>query len=304
MTNQPAQKRWATAWIGLVAMWLVGLVAAEPAMRVTALHPLMADLAGKVGGTRVEVIDLVGEDRNPHHLELRPSDMQMIQSSALVLAAGKGMETSLGALRDTLGADGPEVVEVGRKIPSLRVGDESIYACCPTHGAGGVDPHWWHSIGHTERAARIVAAAFGKVDPAGKAEYKKNAAKYAAELRQLKAWASKQLAVVPRDKRKLVTAHTAFGYFAKEFGFEVVAVQGLNPEQDATAKDLAAASKILREEGVAAVFPERGGRNKGVISLQRETGVKLGEPLIADGASSFVAMIRHNVEAIADGLGE
>ena len=230
--------------------------------------------------------------------------MQTIQGSALVLAAGKGMETNLGALRDTLGKNGPEVLEVGRKIPSLRVGDDSIYACCPTHGAGGVDPHWWHSIGHTERAARIVADAFGKVDPEGKAQYKKNAAAYAAELRRLKAWAAKELSVVPRDKRKLVTAHTAFGYFAQEFGFEVVAVQGLNPEQDATAKDLAAAAKILREEGVAAVFPERGGRNKGVVALQRETGVKLGKPLIADGASSFEAMVRNNVAAIVQGLGE
>lgn len=295
--------RWAVM-VGWVAACLLAAVAAEPAIKVTAVHPLMADLARHVGGDRVEVIDLVGENRNPHHLELRPSDMEKIQSSQLVLAAGKGMETSLDALRDTLGEGGPQVVEVGRKIPSLKVGDKSIYACCPAHGAGAIDPHWWHSISHTERAARIVADAFSGIDPSGKAEYRANAAAYGKELRKLKSWAAKKLSVVPRSKRKLVTAHTAFGYFAKEFGFEVIAVQGLNPEQDATAKDLAAAARLLRKESVPAVFPEMNGRNKGVVALQRETGVKLGDPLIADGAVRFEAMIRNNVEAIAAGLGE
>ncbi len=275
-------------------------------LRVSALHPLMADLAQQVGGERVEVFDLVGEGGDPHHFEPRPSDLRKMSSSALILAGGKNLESYLDRIRDTL--PGVPVVEVGHTIPSMNVGRDEVYTCCPQHGdGGGLDPHWWHGIDNMRRAARVVADALAEADPDGSDDYHARARAYAGELADLKTWARRELAKVPRNQRKLVTAHNAFGYFAHEFGFEVIAVAGLNMEQENSPQDLARTIESVRESGVPAIFPEYGSNPKALESIARTTGTRLAEPLIADGNGSgdgagFKPMIQHNVNAITRAL--
>ncbi len=290
-------------WIGIFLLW-TGLVAAAP-LKVAALHPLMADLGRQVGGERVEVFDLVGEGGNPHQFEPRPDDLRRIQSAGVVLAAGKNLEPYLGRIRDTL-RDVP-VVEVGKNIPSLTVGKDAVYSCCPTHTSGTVDPHWWHGAENMRRAARTVAQTFAEADPEGKDFYFARAAAYGKKLGELKDWARKELAKVPRGQRKLVTAHNAFAYFAKENGFEVIAVAGLNKEQNAAPQDLAKTINSIKTSGVKAIFPEKDANAKVVESIARQTGVAIGQALIADGnghgmEAGFEGMIRHNVQAITAAL--
>lgn len=285
---------------------LLGSVAASAApLQVSALHPLMADLAKQVGGERVRVFDLIGEGGNPHRFEPRPADMVKMRESALVLAAGKNLEPYLGRLRDTLG--GVTILEVGRTIPSLTVGKDAVYACCPSHGSGSLDPHWWHGISNMSRAAKVVAKALADKDPAGKAIYQANASAYGKRLDALKRWAKTEIAKIPRSQRKLVTAHNAFAYFAHEFGFQVIAVAGLNQEQDTAPKELAATIKAVREAGVKAVFPEQNVSGKSLEAISKTTGTRIATPLIADGNgrgrnSGFEGMIRHNVTTIAQAL--
>jgi zinc/manganese transport system substrate-binding protein len=286
-------------WLAL----LCGALAAP--LRVSALHPLMADLAEQVGRERVEVFDLVGEGGNPHRFEPRPADLKKMQSSALILAAGKNLEPYLNRLNDNLA--GVTILEVGRTIPSLAVGKDVVYTCCPAHGANSLDPHWWHGIEHMRRAARVVAQAFAEKDPAGKETYLANAGAYGKRLDALKKWARTELAKVPRGQRKLVTAHNAFAYFAKEFGFEVIAVAGLNKEQNTTPQQQAKTIESVRKSGVRAVFPEKDDGSKPLKAIAAAAGTRLGEPLIADGNGTgsdagFEGMIRHNVNAITKAL--
>lgn len=289
--------------ISLLAVASVGW-AAE--IKVSALHPLMADLAKQVGGERVQVFDLVGEGGDPHRFEPRPSDLKNMQASALILAAGKNLETYLDRIRASL--PNVPVVEVGRTIPSLTVGKDAVYTCCPHHShEGALDPHWWHGIDNMRRAARVVADALSEADPAGKSHYQSRAKAYARELADLKSWARRELAKVPRGQRKLVTAHNAFGYFAKEFGFEVIAVSGLNKEQDSAPRDLARTIESVKKSGVTSIFPELGANQKTLESIARATGTRLGSPLIADGngtgnQAGFKGMVHHNVNAITRAL--
>jgi zinc/manganese transport system substrate-binding protein len=295
-------KKWMISWL----WFLVGAAfAAAAPLQVSALHPLMADLARQVGGDRVRVFDLVGEGGNPHRFEPRPADLKQMQSSALVLAGGKNLEPYLGRLKSTL--SGVTILEVGRTIPSLTVGKDAVYTCCPSHGAGSLDPHWWHGIDNMRRAARVVAQAFAEKDPAGKDHYIGNANAYGQRLDALKKWAKAELGKVPRGQRKLVTAHNAFGYFAKEFGFEVIAVAGLNKEQNTTPQEQAKTIESVKQSGVLAVFPESGTGSKSVQAIAKATGTKLGTPLISDGngrgkEAGFEGMIRHNVNSITQAL--
>ena len=282
-------------------------------MRVVALHPLLADLARQVGGGRVEVFDVVKEGGNPHRFEPRPGDMKQMQGSAMVLASGKNLESYLDRLKAAL--DGVAVIEVGRTIPSLRVaagknGLDRGGALDPDEEepkAGAPDPHWWHSVDNMRRAARVVALAFAEKDPAGKDDYFARAMAYGRRLEELKRWANRELGKIPRGQRKLVTAHNAFGYFAKEFGFEVIAVAGLNHEQNTTPRELAETIETVKNAGVRAVFPETNTTGKVLESITAATGARIATPLIADGTGTgmdagFEAMIRHNVNAITQAL--
>ncbi len=287
------------------ALLVVSLSAAE--VKVSALHPLMADLAKQVGGARVTVFDLVGAGGNPHRFEPKPSDLKKMSSSSLILAGGKNLESYLDRIRASL--PNVPIVEVGRTIPSLTVGKDPVYTCCPHHShAGALDPHWWHGIDNMKRAARVVAGELAKVDPAGKADYENAAREYGKRLDGLKRWAKGELSKVPRGQRKLVTAHNAFGYFAKEFGFEVIAVAGLNKEQESTPQDLARTIESVKKSGVPAIFPEQSASRKSVESIARATGTKIASPLIADGngtgkGAGFESMIHNNVNAITRAYG-
>ncbi len=290
--------------IGFLFLLAHAVGAAE--MNVSALHPLMADLARQVGGERVHVFDLVGEGGDPHHFEPRPSDLRQMQSSKLILAAGKNLETYLDRIRASL--PNVPIIEVGRTIPSLTVGKDSVYSCCPHQShENALDPHWWHGIDNMRRAARVVADAFAEMDPDGKDLYQSRARDYARELADLKSWARRELAKVPRSQRKLVTAHNAFAYFAKEFGYEVIAVAGLNKEQESAPQDLARTIESVRKSGVRAIFPEQGANQKTLESIARATGTELATPLVADGngtgsRAGFKPMIHHNVNAITRAL--
>ncbi len=286
----------------MIAACFQGLAAP---MQVTALHPLMADLARQVGGNRVQVFDLVGEGGNPHRFEPRPADLRKMRSSALILAGGKGLEPYLDRIKGAIGEG--KVVEVGRTIPSLTVGKDAVYTCCPHHGAGSLDPHWWHGTENMRRASRVVAQALAERDPSGKDAYMANASAYSGRLGELKKWAKGELGKVPRGQRKLVTAHNAFGYFAKEFGFEVIAVAGLNKEQNTTPGEQAKTIGSVRKAGVRAVFPEFGASAKAVKAIAAATGATVATPLISDGngagaEAGFEGMIRHNVNAITSAL--
>ncbi|MBN8460825.1 MAG: zinc ABC transporter substrate-binding protein [Verrucomicrobia bacterium] len=292
--------------IALLSLFLAvpPLRAAE--LQVSALHPLLADVARQVGGNRVIVHDLMGAGTNAHRYEPRPADLKKMQDSKVILAAGKNMESYLGRLKDTM--KHANIVEVGRTIPSLTVGKDVVYTCCPQHGAGAIDPHWWHGVENMRRASRVIADSLSTADPEGKAVYQANATAYGQKLEQLKRWAKTELAKVPREQRKLVTAHNAFAYFAKEFGFEVIAVAGLTNEQNNTPQELAKTIESIKKAGVRAVFPEEGYNEKTVRSIAKTAGVTVAEPLISDGNApghdtGFEAMIRHNVRVITTVLG-
>lgn len=292
---------------GLV-VWLGAVLAGAAPLQVAALHPLMADLARQVGGERVVVFDVVGEGGNLHRFEPRPADMQRMQGSDVVLAAGKNLEPYLGRLRSALA--GVTVVEVGLTIPSLTVAKpepDDHDAAHAMHAAGSLDPHWWHGVDNMRRAARVVAQALAEKDPAGKPAYEQRAGAYGQRLDALKHWARGELDQVPRGQRKLVTAHNAFGYFAREFGYEVIAVAGLNKEQNTTPREQAQTIQAVQQSGVRAVFPETNTSGKLLDLIASATGARIGRPLIADGNGSgqdagFEAMIRHNVSAITQAL--
>ncbi|TAE73723.1 MAG: hypothetical protein EAZ65_06395 [Verrucomicrobia bacterium] len=304
--HSSAMRRLATVFLLLGSSLLA---AAEPTpthpatpLKVASLHPLIGDLARQVGGDRVEVIDLIGKNADPHHFEPVAADLQRAAGAKLYLASGMGLESYLKSLRGIVG-DKAEIVEIGRDLPSIEGACEH-----EGHDHGehehGIDPHWWHSIDLFRRATTITAETFARADPSATEVYAANAAAYRAKLDELERWTRKEISRIPRERRHLATAHAAFGYFCKDHGFEPFPVQGINREQMPDPKKLARLIAQLKEHEVGAIFPEKESNPKILQALTKDSGIALGKPLIADGstAESYEAMIRHNVGAIVAGL--
>lgn len=275
-------------------------------MRVASFHPLITDIAQQVGGNRVRVDGIVTVSDDPHTYDPTGSDLSRVAAARLILVSGKGLETYLPALRDNMAA-GQEILEVGRKVPSVTISVGALFVCCPAHSQGSIDPHWWHSPDHMKRAAGIIADAFAAADPAGKAAYSVNEKAVRARLDALERWAEMQLSRIPRQQRKLVTAHAAFGYFCKAFGFQAVPVRGLTHEREPSAKYLAETVAVIRDNGITTVFPEASANPKVLRELVRATGAKVGGHLVPDGTgdprlTSYEAWFRHNVTTIVAGL--
>ena len=124
----------------------------------------------------------------------------------------------------------------------------------------------------------------------------------------VKSWAKEQISTIPKGDRKLVTAHAAFGYFCKEYGFKALPVLGSGGESDESARSVGDIIKTIREQKIRAVFPEDQANPKVLKEIVRETGVKVGADLIADGTSpgagsTFEGMMRYNVTEIVKALG-
>ncbi len=272
-------------------------------LKVVSLHPLIGDLLRQVGGERVEIIDLVGLKSDPHSFEPRAEDLSSAAGAELYFISGMGLETYLPKLEAVLAGEA-RIIEVGKSLPPLYGSCDHEGHAHGDHTDHELDPHWWHSVDLFRRAAGIVADELAKASPGDAEIFRANAAAYRLELEALEKWVRRELIRIPKDRRILVTAHAAFQYFCDAYGFESHSVQGLNREQMPDAVELAALISDLKKDRVAAIFSEKESNPKMLKSLTRDTGIKLGGELIADGRgmSSYEQMMRANVETIVTAL--
>jgi len=273
---------------------------------VASLNPIATDLARQIGGARVQVVELMPAGRNPHEFSPSPAELHRAKDARILLAMGKKLETYLPAIRDGLG-EGQEVLELGRMIPSLKANaGDGLFTCCPGHGTGGIDPHWWHSVKNVRRAARVLAAAFGREDPVHRDAYDRRYRLYDERLEDLDKWVRREVARIPRRERKLATPHAAFNYFCKAYGFEAVFVKGLTTEEAVRSVHLGHVAETIRKERIKVLFPEVASSDEMLRAMAQETGVSVGGVLFSGAPSAeeptYEAMIRRNVSTIVGAL--
>lgn len=269
-------------------------------IRVSSFSTILTEVAEEVGGDRVVVTSHVKPGVDPHEFEPKPGDLKIVGDAQLILLSAKHMEGYVGKLKESTGTKG-NLVEVGDGFASLKMkaeGDPDKVI---------EDPHWWHSIANVEKAAKIVRDELIKIDAADKDLFTQNAAMYVASLDALQKWTKVELAKLPRDKRKLVTSHDAFQYFARENGFTIYAIEGISSADQPSSKKVGEIISLIKEQGVKAIFPESIENPKVMTEITRETGVKIAPELYADGlgegeASTYVGMYKHNVSSIVNAL--
>lgn len=275
-------------------------------VKVVSFSTILTEIAERVGKEHAEVFGLVKPGIDPHEFEPKPADMKLVSQAQIILLSAKHMEGYVGKLKEATGTGGA-VVEVGNKFPSLRLKVEGDEAKNAASDGTIEDPHWWHSVDNMKRATKVVLDELIKADPADKADFTANAAAYSKELDGVLNAAKSEIAILPRNKRKLVTSHDAFGYFAKEFGFTIYPIEGISPEDQPSSKKVSELIATIKKEAVKAIFLESIENPKVSTEITKETGAAIGGTLYADGlgegeASTYAGMYKHNVTTIVAGL--
>lgn len=297
--------------VALVAIALHGCDAAQPddgRLRVVATTGQIEDVVAAVAGERVLLHALMGPGTDPHLYVLTEGDLVRLERADVIFFNGLHLEARLADILTELGRDGRRSVAVTRDMPSGALIATPEYQ-------GGHDPHVWFDLELWSQAVATITAELVAADPAAADAYEANAAEYLRRLAELGRWAGSRLGQVPPDRRILVTAHDAFGYFGRAWGFQVFGLQGISTATEAGAGDVQRLASFLTEEKVPAIFIETSVPDqtmRAVLEAARAQGhqVRIGGELYSDAlgprdseAGTFEGMYRANVTAIADGLG-
>lgn len=273
-------------------------------LRVTATTGMIADAAKEVGGDYVEVVGLMGPGVDPHLYKASQGDIAKLEQADVIFYNGLHLE---GKMTDILVqmAKSRTVVPVTENIPEdrLRILDQETE-----------DPHVWFDVRLWMMAVEKIRDTLIEADGEHKAAFEQNAAAYLKELEELDAYVKEQIASIPEKSRVLVTAHDAFGYFGDAYGMEVVGLQGISTASEYGSKDVTALRDLIVERGIKAVFVESSVSSRSieaVIEGARQKGheVVIGGELFSDAMGdegtpegTYVGMVRHNAETIANAL--
>ena len=282
--------------------------AAEPLpVPVTASFSILGDLVRVVGGERVRVTTLVGPDEDAHAFTPKPADAKAIVQTRLLVTNGLGFEPWAQKLAKSAGYQGATLV-ASQGVKPRRMAEEKGHGASD-HAHDETDPHAWQNPENVVLYVRNIAAALGKVDPAGSAIYQANSAAYVKELQGLDTWTQAQFAAIPVAKRKVITSHDAFGYFAAHYQISFLAPQGVSTDAEPSAKDVAQLIRQIQREKIKAVFVENMSNPKLLAQLARDAGVTAGPALYVDAlsakggpADSYLKLMRHNVTQLTAGM--
>jgi zinc/manganese transport system substrate-binding protein len=304
--RRPAAAALAAAALALLlaACGTDGGGAAPGQAKVVATTTQIGDFARAVGGDRAKVVQLLKPNTDPHDYEPRPSDVRETAGADVVLANGDNLDRWMDKVEEQAGGD-PAVVDLGARVP-VKVPGES-----EGPEASRYDPHWWHDPRNAQAAVTAIRDALTKANPAARDVYARNADAYLAQLRTLDRGIAACIGRVAPAARKLVTDHDAFNYFARRYGITVVGavIPSQTTQAQPSAGDVARLTRLVRREGVKAVFPESSINPKLAQAIARQTGATSDHTLYGDtlgpkgsSGATYLTMERANADAMVRGF--
>jgi zinc/manganese transport system substrate-binding protein len=285
------------------SLWLSCLVLAaaawparaEDRLKVVASFSILGDFVKNVGGDRVEVTTLVGPDGDVHVYTPAPADAKKIADARLVVINGLGLEGWL-----------PRLVQSSGSKAAISTATDGIV---PLKSGSAADPHAWQSVANAKVYVANIRDALVAADPAEAAAFRANADGYLAKLDELDSDVRVAMAQIPAARRRVISTHGAFGYFAAAYGVDFIAPLGVSTDSEASARDIADIITQIRVAKIPAVFVENISDPRLIQRISAETGAGIGGTLYSDGltgekgdAPTYIDMVRHNIKALNHAL--
>lgn len=297
-----------------VSMLLAGCTAsareanlAEDAFNIVATTTMLADLTEVIGGDRVKVDGLMGPGIDPHLYQASAGDVTLMQKADAVVYNGLHLEGKMGEIFENLTGQGMAVICIEEGLDQSKllssVDDSSVH-----------DPHIWFDVSHWKSAAQTVATKLSEVDPDGASDYEANLSAYLKELDETDTYIRERASELSEEQRVLVTAHDAFQYFGKAYGFEVRGLQGISTDAEAGTADVSDLARFIVDRQIKAIFVESSVPPKTIEALQAAVkaqgfDVAIGGELYSDslgdsdsGADTYIRTVKANIDTIVDAL--
>jgi zinc/manganese transport system substrate-binding protein len=290
-------RRFRGAILGTLAAALTAVIPlhAQEKINAVASFSILGDFAKNVGGERIDVTTLVGPNSDVHVYTPAPADAKKIADARLVIINGLGLEGWLPRLVQSSGSKAL-IVTATNGIAPRQLGSDA-------------DPHAWQSVVNAKIYVANIRDALVAADQAGAAAYRANADAYLAKLDALDREVREAVAQIAQVRRKVISTHEAFGYFAAAYGIAFIAPQGVSTESEPSARDIAAIITQIRASKIPAVFLENISDPRLMRRIAAETGAKIGGTLYSDSLTAengevptYIDMVRHNIKALTSAL--
>jgi len=266
-----------------------------PRLKVVASFSILGDFVKNVGTDRVELTTLVGADGDVHAYSPTPADARKIADARLFVVNELGLEGWLPRLLEASASKASIIVATSRITP-LTIGATA-------------DPHAWQSVTNAKSYVAAIRDALAAADPSDADFFRKNADVYLARLDALDREVQQAVSQIPEGRRKVISTHTAFGYFESRYGIEFIAPLGVSTEAQPSARDIAGIIAMVKALHIPAVFLDKVGDPRLMRAISAETGAKIGGELYSDSltdekgdAPTYIEMMRHNIRALTSAL--
>ena len=276
-------------------------------IRVVTTIGMVTDIVKNIGGERVEVTGLMGPGVDPHLYKASAGDIQRLTSAQLIFYNGLHLESKMGDILAKMSGNTRTVVSVTDAV------NRSLLLT-PPEFEGQYDPHLWFDVTLWMKAVGAVRDTLSEFDSDNTLMYWTNAERYLAKLAELHEYVKSQVKRVPSEQRVLVTAHDAFNYFGKAYGFEVRGLQGISTATEAGIADVQELATFIAARRIPAIFVESSVSTRSLEAVKaavksRGFDVKIGGELFSDAMGNegtpegtYIGMVRHNVDTIVTAL--
>lgn len=281
-------------------------------INITTTTNIMKDLADRIGGEKVNVCSLMGPGIDPHQYIARPNDFIALDKADLIIASGLHLEGKIIGVIESFENDGNKnVLNIGTSLINSDKKDLLI----ENENFGGLyDPHFWFDINLYIEATTIIKDKLILLDINNREYYQNNFDSYLTELLELIKYAKDNFSKIKENNRYLITAHDAFEYLGKEFGFTVMSLQGLSTEAEVSPSDVKEIIDIILKYQIVAIFPETSVPIETITSVKEALNrnnykVTIGGNLYSDslGGNSdddtYIKMYKKNIDTIVASLG-
>jgi manganese/zinc/iron transport system substrate-binding protein len=277
-------------------------------IRVVTTIGMITDVVENVGGERVQVTGLMGPGVDPHLFKASERDVTRLAEADVIFYNGLHLEAQMARVLERI---------EDHKIRTAAVTDsiDRTMLMAPPEFEGAYDPHVWFDVTLWAKSVERVRDTLMEMDPAYADTYQANAARYLVQMEELNAYVTAQAERVPAQQRVIVTAHDAFNYYGRAYGFEVLGLQGISTATEAGTSDVQDLAELIAERQIPAIFIESSVPQRNVEAVQaavraRGFNVRIGGELFSDAMGNpgtpegtYIGMVLHNTDTIVNALG-
>lgn len=282
-------------------------------LRVVTTTALLAELAEQVAGENVGVRSLIPAGVDLHSFEPPTEAARVVAEADLLVVNGYNLEESMLPVVLENRREGTPVLVAAAGLKPLAGGHhdgEEEHDQAPAGDASDLvsaegDPHFWMDVSNTVHYVENIRDALVDLDAEHAVDYEARAATYIEELQALDAEVRETLVGIPEDQRRVVTFHDAYQYLAAAYGLELTAtVLGSNPNQEASAADIADLIELVRREQVPAIFAEAEFSSQTLDMVAAETGARVLTlfDTYTEEVTTYHEMMRRTADALVEGL--